>query len=534
MKTNSSSLAPRHTVALATLAALAGPLVAPSALAQNTATWTGSGSDDNWSTPGNWSGNNPPVNDGSYAVYLSSAAGGISHVDTPYDVANIGFTANAGTYTLTGERIDLRGTGAGADSNFLVSSSAYAAGLTQTVENNLRMMAAGAFRANTGNLVLKGELDLNNVTNVRFIAEAGRTLTLDGAIKGATGGTVAFNGHGVVEVNGDNTYTGTTKIWGNVTVKLGSSSALGASTSTVILGTESGSSAGTPALLTNAAITVSRHIRVFTSSDAGRLVTIGGASAHVSEFTGNVYLKSYDVSAIDAMPLTVTAAEGGRVNIRGNIVREANATGSRDTLRKTGDGIVALYGTNTYSGATTVEEGTLLVHGTISNANFAHTPGVFTVKSGAALGGAGGGINRDVFVESGGIFTPGDLDADGATSLAGSLTVNGGLAFENGALLRFDFGDSVSVSGDLTLAGFLTITDSESWSVGLHTLFSYAGELDASGLTLDPNLGERYSLDFGVDGLVRLGVAAIPEPATAASLLGLAGLLTAACGRRRR
>ena len=73
-----------------------------------TVTWTGKGTDANWSTPGNWSGGFPATGD----ILVFPSAARMSNVDdiTGLSVAEIQFTATgysiSGTSTLT-----LKGTG---------------------------------------------------------------------------------------------------------------------------------------------------------------------------------------------------------------------------------------------------------------------------------------------------------------------------------------------------------------------------------------------------------------------------------------
>jgi autotransporter-associated beta strand protein len=82
-----------------------------------------------------------------------------------------------------------------------------------------------------------------------------------------------------------------------------------------------------------------------------------------------------------------------------------------------GAGTVTFTGSNSYSGNTNVEDGTLVIDGTNGNS-------AITVDNGAAIGGTG--TAGAVTVDSGGTFTPGDP----STFTVASLTLSSGSAFD--------------------------------------------------------------------------------------------------------
>ena len=139
-------------------------------------------------------------------------------------------------------------------------------------------------------------------------------------------------------------------------------------------------------------------------------------------------------------------------------------------LVKTGDGMLVLSGATTYTGATTVAGGTLLLNGSTGTSST-------SVASGAALAGSGS-IGT---VTNAGVFAPAGLTVNGDYSqtgdalfvadlqstavhsiVAGSATLQGGLALENAGLLAF--GDSVTLLDADELDGTFDQTQVAGWS----------------------------------------------------------------------
>ncbi|HEY9130406.1 MAG TPA: autotransporter-associated beta strand repeat-containing protein [Dyella sp.] len=150
-----------------------------------------------------------------------------------------------------------------------------------------------------------------------------------------------------------------------------------------------------------------------------------------------------------------------------------------------GSGTTELTGTNTYTGATVVQSGTLLVNGNQTGAT-----GATTVQSGATLGGVGT-IGGDVIVADGGTLSPG-----AATGAAGTLIIDGSLALSANSTLEYQLGqagtpggatnDLTVVHGNLTLDGALNVstTAGGTFGAGVYRLFDYDGTLTDNGLTL--------------------------------------------------
>ena len=168
-------------------------------------------------------------------------------------------------------------------------------------------------------------------------------------------------------------------------------------------------------------------------------------------------------------------------------------------LRKTGGGTLTLTGSNTYAGVTNVDNGTLLVNGSLANT-------AVTVSSGGILGGTGvimGAAN--VY----GTLAPGN--SIGTLTISNNLVAIGTLVYELGASDLGASNDLVEVVGNLTLGGTLNIAATGGFGVGSYTLFTYTGALTYNGLAIGtiPH-GFIGTIDTATAGRIRLVVAVAP------------------------
>jgi fibronectin-binding autotransporter adhesin len=181
--------------------------------------------------------------------------------------------------------------------------------------------------------------------------------------------------------------------------------------------------------------------------------------------------------------LVVTlGANGGVIDTNGHDIGILPRFAGTGGLTKDGLGTLRLTGANSYSGATLVNAGILLVNGDQSAAT-----GLTTVFSGATLGG-NGTIGGNVDVQGGATLAPGES--------AGTLTINGNLSLAGGSILAYEFGqanvaggalnDLVNVGGDLILDGTIDVSVSAggTFGPGIYRIFNYGGALTDNGLAL--------------------------------------------------
>ena len=249
----------------------------------------------------------------------------------------------------------------------------------------------------------------------------------------------------------------------------------------------------------------------------------------------------------------------------GMSVTEASSLGGPGGLVKSGAGSLTLSGNNTYSGATTVSAGTLVVNGTNVSAT--------TVQSGATLGGSGAVASATI--GSGGTIAPGNSP--------GTLTLTNGLTWTGGGNYNWQIFNVGGTAGQTNAWDLINVTGG-AWNItGLSSsnrfninLWSLSGLPETTGLAAGFDATQNYSWKIlasaglsgtfstnlfnintsavngtggfvGATGLFSLamdnnddlfliytahGGAAVPEPGTWAAAVLLT--LGAACIRRRR
>jgi outer membrane autotransporter protein len=141
-------------------------------------------------------------------------------------------------------------------------------------------------------------------------------------------------------------------------------------------------------------------------------------------------------------------------------------------LIKEGAGGFGLYGTNTYTGTTTVAAGTLMVHGSLASPNT-------QVEAGATLTGAGN-LAGSVAVQDGGTLagTSNQTLVMGSLSLGSDATLKATLG-GNGTSSLFAVTGNLNLDGRLVIDGASNLTGATRY-----TLLAYGGALTSTPLTL--------------------------------------------------
>ncbi len=315
---------------------------------------------------------------------------GILGVDTSalrLGTAATGATANAslmieGDYTLARDIAATDGPGGSGRSRFGVSipntAATFSGALTWGASSSTRSFELHVAQP-TSSLAVTGPVSS---------ASGAGPLLINGGQMGSGRGTLKLS-------NATNTFStsltvtrGTLLLGGDA---LSGSGVLGTATSAVNLSDGSNSGAGiSVAVLADGAFRIERP---FNLSNGGSSIPIndyilGGNTADASQFTGAITGGAYADTVATPKALRLTAASGGVATFTGAITEAAAGAGQKSTLSvtKTGPGTVVINGANTYTGGTTVGDGTLLLNNTTGSATGS---GAVTLSATGTIGGTG-------------------------------------------------------------------------------------------------------------------------------------------------
>ena len=531
--------------------------------------WTGGGTPTAgqylWSDPNNWT-DGVPSDGATETITFSGTTGLNSYEDIvppansyAYFVGGINFDSTAGAYTLSGLQFALFGS---ADYSGAINNNSSS---TITIDNDIVLGNDSGLAANSsGDLVLNGNIN-DNGHSLGFLANSTGAVTQTGVVSG-NGNFVVFDGSSAnIYVNGNNTYSGQTLIFGG-TVNLGSSVIAGQNGALGNVAQASGNEfiqmgattapGLTASLLTNGNdLVIERDINIVSPTSGTSNMTIGNAASGTSSTLSGVITLGSAYSA--AQGVTLTAASNSQFIVSGNIQKNTGITGSGDTVTKTGAGVVQLSGLSNYQGGTTVMAGTLLVTGT------AYQAGAYTVQSGASLGGAGGTINTSgagVTLQAGAgldisgqrtgyAITPGTLTLNlsgGALDLSQAVTGSSGLLSfalatpSTSDQVLLGSGSALNIGSGLLGLNDFSFTTKTGFGAGQYVLFDTSSPtaisgslgLDLTGFVGDYSATLAEGFDNSGNQDIFLDVTAVPEPSEMA--LFLSGLLVLVVVMRRK
>lgn len=265
-----------------------------------------------------------------------------------------------------------------------------------------------------------------NLSSLNLSSRLGTTLT--SPISG--NGNFTYNGPGTLVLIVNNIYTGNTTIASGCTLQIGNGGTTGS------LGSGTISNSGTLSFFRSDNYTVPSAI-----SGSGSVVQYGSGDLNLgglSHDAGSWTLSGGSIS-------NGTMSSGSFTLQQGSITAILAGSGS---VTKSTAGLVSLTGTNTYSGTTSVNAGTLMVNG-----NNAGATGAVTVASGATLGGSGT-IGGAITAQTGSTLVAGDG--------VGTLSTSGNVTLSAGSKINWQITDATGTAGAdwdlLSIGGALSIT----------------------------------------------------------------------------
>lgn len=505
------------------------------------ATWSTTPTDGNWSNGANWSpaaapGSTSTTTNTDTATFNNSSITAIT-VDANRNLKFITFDLAASAYTFSGGPFRLSATS-------VISLASTFSGGTNTVETfntNIQLLGNGSF---TNSSTIAGtSLSFAGAVTQDATVTTAATLTINGVGNGQISGIIS-NGAGAGAslavskggtgtwslTNANNSYTGITTdgAGGTLSVQFlangGANSSIGASSNAA----------------TNLVINASTFQYLGSGNSTDRLFTLGsGTSTLDSSGAGAVNFTnsgSIAFSATSARTLILSGSNTGSNTLAPTL---GNPSAGALSVTKNGGGTWILTANNAFSGATTINGGTLTAAGTSGNQALGGTSGVTVNTGGTLLLGASNQIKDTATVNlgagatagTGGIFNTGGFNEGPAGGASGSTAAMGALTLNSNSTIDFTSGTSSNLLfASLTYTAGTAVTIAH-WTGTLGTDLGLATNdrllfISSTGLTDAQLASIQFTNDAGVNlgsGATQISfngyfeivpLTAVPEPST--------------------
>lgn len=451
------------------------------------------------------------IDDGSVQIGTGGTTGAVGTGEIIFNAAGTNLTVNRSNAFSMSNNITGSGsvTKKGAGNLTLSGTNSYSAGTSieggsisisaaaNIGSGDLNFTAASTGLTITGTAVtLANNFGLGNVSgNISIVTPTNSSTILNGNITGGGANTVwFFQGGGQSQNTGALTLNGINTMEGAINIQRGP----------LILGNSS--AAGSAKIIINSNNNPSGSLQFGSSFSLSNAVNLDGVAEKIG-------------------------VAGSQVNTLAGVI-------SNGGMEKVGTGTLILSNTNTYSGATKVSNGTLMVTGSIA-------AGAVTVDSGTLAGDGtiGGSVKvNSAILSLGNGVTRGDLEVIGTIDLSAtstlSLTIdsessldrlaNTGTFTAGGAILNVTFNDMSVTQGtnvsDLAFASTYTFITG---AVDGTSYFGNSTDMDAGDMTIFGLTGTQKEITIGLQRFWLKEnswslVAISPVPETSTSLLGLA------------
>jgi fibronectin-binding autotransporter adhesin len=431
----------------------------------STFTWTGAGTDANWSTAANWAGNSAPTGSALTLDNLVFGPGAKSLISNDDLLAA---TFNSISFT---------------SSNYQITASPDAVltlGNSQAPTGTITVNAGFTGESLGMNIVLGGNKTASGQT---FSVGLGGSLTLLGQLSGSTGPDLTLTGGGTLTLSGDNSaMTGPISITNTTMVQITSPTALGAPSLAKDVTTVA---ANSQLQVNNVTGTISEGLVLYGNGPGGTgaLLEVAGANT----WGGNIQLNSG----------TTFGATAGSLDIQGVI----SGQGNQNVTIVGSNGEIIFANNDTYNGSTTINGGILDIQqpnslGTGLATSPTQTTTVNSNSSGSGTlqledpNGVGFTVSKELLILNG----PGNSNALGALD-----SINGANIWANNVILG-----SASPNGSAVTIAVAAPNSDIAGDLSSLTISGVQGAAAGTPAITSPNSGGPYNLTKQDQGTLTL------------------------------
>ena len=395
--------------------------------------------------------------------------------------------------TIAGETLTLNGPGLGSSNTGALRNIS---GDNEWTENITIGSAATRIAADAGNLAISGNIINNAGGSLSFQGQSGSSgnITVSGIISGS--GSLSTSGLAInlLTLSNNNTYTGLSTINAGV-VSINSIKDVGAGASS--LGAPITTANGIIAMGTTITGATLRYTGADTSSNrtinlAG---TTGGATIDQSGTGTLTFTSNFTATGAGSKTLTLQGSTAGIGEIAGAVVN--NNSTNTTSLTKNGTGTWILSGANTYTGATTINAGTLQIGNGSSTGNLSASSTITnngtlvfnrsgTVTQGQDFASGISGTGNLTQAGTGNLILNAANSYSGVTSItAGNLSITTASALANTSAINLANATALNYTGSAdTLDRTISVTGGTGTIRNTGDLLTLSGSITKNGTTL--------------------------------------------------